>query len=192
VLVLTLLTAAQAADLRLHVAVSGGQQRLPTMPVGASPGPVVRFELGAGPAMAQGYFLAQLAIHDTRPYYDSVAYGLPATFVGDFLMTELGVGARFPIPVGQVRFIPHADLGLVMTDTPMDPGFYRSDVVPEFYTEPNPGLHGRGAFAQAGGDVGLVLYEDVVTGYAGFDVGYSTIRGLGVLLNVRFGLAAAF
>ncbi len=176
-----------------HVGVSTGKHVIPALADVLGPGTFARVDVGAGPAPVQGYLVAQLALHDGMPWYDQAAYGGPVAVVGDVLFAQVGLGARMPFDVWVLRLVPHVDLGVSNGSSPIDPVAYEEDVLPEFGgTRPTVGLSATGAWAQLGGDIGVPVIRDAVDLYLAADVGYIAIRGVGLTLDARVGLAARF
>lgn len=183
---------ALADDVVAHLGVSTGIQAIPALGWVAHPNGFVRFEVGAGPERVQGYFVAQLGLFNGLPWYSQTAYGAPVVIIGDVLFTEVGVGARIPIDIWVLRMIPHLDLGLATGSSPIEPSAYEEDVLPELDNEPSVGRHASGVWAQAGAEVGYPVLEDAVDVHVGVDVGYIAIRGVGLTMDARVGLAARF
>ena len=180
-LVLTLPSALCAPALHVAVGVA-----VPSLPIGVgSSGPAARVELGAGTPSLQGYAVAQVGVQDVGDLYDEEGKR-PA---GDFVMADLGVGARRPFAWRRLRVIPHLELGVVLFETPYKWNDYDLGGAddPDVYP-----LHSVGAWAQTGCDVGFAMLDDVLTASVGFDIGYATNPGIGLVVGPRFGVSALF
>lgn len=175
-LVLTLAAAARASELTGFVGGSAGKQALPALGTVFTNGTFARIEAGLGPPRFQGYLLVQIATHGAPEFSELTA--------GDFLHTQVGAGARIPLPVGPLRFAARAELGLSSLDTNVD-----VDVMRE-YGPFAAGPHALGPFLQAGGDVGFDIIPDAVTLHLSPDVGYVVVDGIGLMLEMRIGLFA--
>jgi hypothetical protein len=180
---LALILGAHAGDVVLHAGVGVIDRFLPMST--AVEHTAARLELGAGVPSFQGYVVAQIGAHNTTAIWE-VGGGFP----GDFLLTNVGVGGRFPLsPLGRLRVIPHVEVGASLFDAPIATGAAR-DLSEEFVlVYPSQSV---GAWAQFGCDVGVSVFDDVVTAYAGLDAGYATNPGIGLIAAPRLGLAANF
>ncbi len=174
---LALILAAKADTVVLHVGAAGVARFLPMS--NAIEHTAARLELGAGVPSVQAYVVAQIGAHNTTDVSQS---GASAGLPGDFLLTNVGAGGRFPLStVGRLRVVPHVEVGVSLFDAPIKRavGFYPPQSV--------------GAWAQLGCDVGVsILDDDMVTAYVGLDAGYATNPGLGLIVAPRLGLAANF
>ncbi len=196
-MVLILLLTAQAqAETLVHASVSTGWQCLPALLPelsNASGFAYTRFEVGAGPEMVQIYGTAQMALHNGLDiqYSNQYSDGL-SPVVGDTRFTNVGVGARLPIPFGVFRLVPHVDIGGAFADAPMDQDFYASDIEPLIAGGKNVGIHGAGIWAQVGADAGFTIIEDAVDVFIASDGGWMTITAVGPVADVRVGLSGRF
>lgn len=180
---LALILSANAGDVVLHAGVGGIDRFLPMST--AIEHTAARLELGAGIPSFQAYVVAQIGAHNTADIWE-----VDGGFPGDFLLTNVGVGGRFPLsPVGRLRVIPHAEVGVSLFDSPMTKMAAR-DLAEDFaLVYPAQSV---GGWAQLGCDVGVSVFDDVVTAYAGLDAGYATNPGIGLIVAPRLGLAANF
>lgn len=180
---LALILGAHAGGLVLHAGAGVVDRFLPTS--GVAGHTAARLELGAGIPTFQGYLVAQIGAHNALPFEVS-----DAGFPGDFLLTNVGLGGRFPLsPVGRLRVIPHVEVGAALFDAPVLSAAARDDWTDFALAYPAKSV---GAWAQLGCDVGVSLFDDVVTAYAGLDAGYATNPGIGLIVAPRLGLAANF
>ncbi len=204
---LTLIGFAMADDLVAHVAVSGGVQAVPGVS-GARDGspawalaalvyPVptgfARFEAGLGPEVAQGYVVCQIGAHNGDQWdLQGSSDAEIVDVIGDFYVTQIGVGARLPRPLGPLKLVPHIDLGYASVDSPMDEAFYQSDVEPQFDQVAAVGLHAAGFWADVGGSVAYPIVEHAVDAQVSVDAGWIGVKGVGPTFDLRLGLAARF
>jgi len=190
VLILALATAAIAAP-AVHASVSLGAQGVLGTRGTVRSGPVARAELGVGPERIQGYAVLQGSTHNAPDAYEQLSAGRLLT-VGDLRLTDVGLGARAPIPIGPGWLSPHVDLGMQSCDSPINAAFYENVVLPDLGTPPVIGPHERGAWGQAGLDLGVDLRAREAGLFFGADVGMSSLRGLGPTLAARLGAAVRF
>lgn len=184
------LVSAANAEPIVHASVSMGPQFVLGTNGALRSGPVARTELGAGFEMLQGYAVLQSSMHNGLDPYSQLDAGRLVT-VGDLRVTDFGVGARLPVPLGPVWLSPHVDLGLQSCDSPMDTEFYQSDLLPSLGQSPAVGPHELGGWAQGGADFGVDLQEDEVGVFLGADAGMSS-TGLGLVIAARLGAEGRF
>lgn len=185
-LIVLLCPVAFGGEVVVHTAFSAGSEFLPSTSV-ASSGPVVRFELGAGPSAVQGYAVVLAALHNAQDAYTQMDTIGTAIFPGDFYLVRVGGGARVPFHVGRFEFTPHANAGLAVLASPADQDLY----IQEFGSAPESGLKTASYWAQGGGDVGVYLDDDHMAGMTlGMDAGLVGIAGVGFTIDARLGFFA--